>query len=333
MILVTGGTGLLGSHLLYFLLTSGKNVRALKRNSSDLSELKRVFSFYSENADELLSKIEWHNADILIPESLEDAFAGVSFVYHCAAMVSFNPDDKAKLIKNNLNGTANIVDACIQYHVKKLVHVSSTAALGKSPDGREVSEEMIWTPDDQNTGYSISKFKSEMEVWRGMEEGLNMVIVNPSVILGPGFWSKGSSLIFKKINAGLRFYTTGGTGFVGVNDVVRSMVYLMESDISGERFIINSENLSYKNVFTMMAEAAGVRVPNIEATPFLGGLAWRLDTIKSWFGFPRAITKEAIAAGRNTTIYSNKKVVGKTNIKFESIKDVILSTTKYLKQT
>lgn len=330
MILVTGGTGLLGSHLLYSLVNSGKPVRAIKRASSNISEVKTVFSFYSKNSDDLFSKIEWCDADILIPESLDDAFEGVNYVYHCAAMVSFDPKDKAVLIKNNLMGTANIVDACLRFNIKKLVHVSSTAALGKASDNGSVSEEMVWAPDSQNTGYSISKFKSEMEVWRGMEEGLNAVIVNPSVIFGPGFWSKGSSSMFKRIKAGLRFYTTGGTGFVGVNDVVKSMVFLMESDISGERFIINSENLSYQKVFSMIAEAFKVRAPNIEATPFLGGLAWRLDHLKSWFGFLRAITKEAISAGRNKSSFSNKKIIEKTNIEFDSIEKVIIETAKHL---
>jgi len=330
MILVTGGTGLLGSHLLYSLVNSGKTVRAIKRAASNLTEVKYVFSFYSANSDELFSKIEWYDADILIPESLVEAFIGVNYVYHCAAMVSFNPKDKALLIKNNLQGTANVVDACLTFKIKKLVHVSSTAALGKASDNELVNEEMVWAPESKNTGYSISKFKSEMEVWRGMEEGLNAVIVNPSVIFGPGFWSKGSSSMFKRIKGGLRFYTTGGTGFVGVNDVVSSMISLMESDISGERFIINSENLSYLKVFSMIAKACGVRTPNIEATPFLGGLAWRLDHFKSWFGFRRAITKEAISAGRNTSSFSNKKIIEKTNIEFESIEKVIAETARHL---
>lgn len=320
----------MGSHLLYSLVNSGKPVRALKRDTSNLSEVQHVFSFYSANSDELFSKIEWYDADILIPESMDEAFIGVDYVYHCAAMVSFDPKDKALLIRNNLNGTANIVDACLRFKIKKLVHVSSTAALGKASDNEEVSEKRVWAPETQNTGYSISKFKSEMEVWRGVEEGLNAVIVNPSVIFGPGFWSKGSSSMFKRIKGGLRFYTTGGTGFVGVRDVVDSMIMLMESDISGERFIINSENLSYQKVFSMIAEALRVRAPNIEATPFLGGLAWRLDHFKSWFGFPRAITKEAIAAGRNTSSFSNKKIIEKTNIVFDSIENVIRETAKRL---
>lgn len=331
MILVTGGTGLLGSHLLYSLVDSGKQVRAIKRSSSDLSEVKKVFSFYSENAEEMFAKIEWQDADILFPESLDEAFEKVSHVYHSAAMVSFDPRDKKSMIHNNLEGTANIVDACLSFNIKKLVHVSSTAALGKQLNGEKVTEDMIWAPDTMNTGYSISKFKSEMEVWRGMEEGLNIVIVNPSVIFGPGFWSKGSSLMFKKIKGGLRFYTTGGTGFVGVNDLVKAMISLMESDISGERFIINSENIPYQKIFTMIAEELGVRVPHIEATPFLGGLAWRLDSFKSWFGFRRSITKEAIAAGRNLTAYSNKKIQDKIGIEFRPVQEVIAQTAKYLK--
>ncbi|MCK5346567.1 MAG: NAD-dependent epimerase/dehydratase family protein, partial [Candidatus Heimdallarchaeota archaeon] len=203
--------------------------------------------------------------------------------------------------------------------------------LGKQLNVEEVTEDMIWSPDSMNSGYSISKFRSEMEVWRGLEEGLNMVIVNPSIILGPGFWQKVSSAMFKKIKDGLRFYATGSTGFVGVNDVVKAMISLMESHINGERFIINSENIPYQKVFKMIAEELGVRVPNIEATPLLGAIAWRLDSFKSWFGFPRTITKEAVAAGRNLTAYSNKKIQDKTGIEFEPIREVISQTAKHLK--
>ena len=331
MILVTGGTGLLGSHLLYALLNSGKNVRAIKRESSDLSEVEKVFSYYGESTKVLYSKIEWCNADILSPESLDNAFNEVSHVYHAAAIVSFDPRDKKKMILNNQSGTANIVDACLKYKIKKLVHVSSTAALGSPANGEEVSEDSIWSSDELNSGYSISKFRSEMEVWNGAENGLNMAIVNPSIIFGPGFWSKGSSSMFSKIKNGLKFYATGVTGFVGVEDVVKSMISLMESDISGERFIISTDNISYKKVFEMIAENLNVKSPTIEATPFLGGIAWRLDSFLSLFGFKRSLTKDAIVASRNKRYYSNKKIIEKTGINFTPISEIITETVKHLK--
>ena len=331
MILVTGGTGLLGSHLLYSLLNSGKLVRAIKRESSDLSEVKKVFSYYGEPANDLYSKIEWCDADILSPETLDDAFSDIRHVYHAAAMVSFDPRDNKKMILNNQAGTANIVDACLKYKIEKLVHVSSTAALGSPVNGDKVSEDSIWSSDGINSGYSISKFRSEMEVWNGAEEGLNMVIVNPSVIFGPGFWSKGSSSMFSKIKKGLKFYTNGVTGFVGVEDVVKSMIRLMDGDFSGERFIISSENLSYQKVFEMIARELNVKVPNIEATHFLGAIAWRIDSFLSLFGFKRVLTKDAVLAARNKTYFSNEKIIEKTGIKFSPVEKVIAETAKYIK--
>ncbi len=331
MILVTGGTGLLGSHLLYSLVNSGKPVRAIKRASSDISEVKKVFSYYSKSAEDLFSKIEWLNADILDLESLDEAFRDITNVYHAAAMISFDPRDKKRMIHNNQSGTANIVDACLKHNIKKLVHVSSSSALGGSVNDEEVTEDHMWSSDDAKNGYSISKFVSEMEVWKGAEEGLNMVIVNPSVIFGPGFWTKGSSSMFTKIQKGLRFYTNGVTGFVGVNDVVKSMISLMNSDASGERFIVSSENISYKKVFEMIAKDLNVRIPNIEASPFLGAIAWRVDAFLSLFGFKRILTKEAVLAGRNLSFFSNKKIVEKIGIQFTPIAEVIKMTAKHIK--
>lgn len=323
MILVTGGTGLLGSHLLYKLVSAGEKPRAIKRQTSNLEEVKKVFSYYSDNYDELFSKIQWVDADILFPESLDSAFDGVEFVYHAAAYISFNPKDYKKLIRNNLEGTANIVDACIKFNVKKLLHVSSTAALGSAENGGEVTEDLIWSPDKVNTAYSVSKFKSEMEVWKGMEEGLNAVIVNPSIIFGPGFWGKGSSSMFTNIKKSLRYYTNGVTGYVGVNDVTEAMVKLMNCNISGERFIINSENMSYREVFTAISESLKVKPPTKEVTPFLSGLVWRLDAFRSLFGVKRIITRDALLAAKNVTRFSNEKIKQAIGIQFQPIKVVI----------
>lgn len=323
MILVTGGTGLLGSHLLYELTRMGEHPRAIKRKNSNTELVKEVFSFYTKDTESLFSQIEWVDADILEPESLGPAFKGIDRVYHAAAFVSFDPRDFQILVKNNREGTANIVNACLEYKIEKLVHVSSTAALGSAENGSLVNEKMIWSPDKVNTGYSVSKFRSEMEVWRGIEEGLKAVIVNPSIIFGPGFWNKGSSSMFTRIKKGLRFYTKGMTGYVWVMDVVNAMIQLMKKDISGERYILNSENLLYHDVFEMISKALGVKAPSIEATPFLAGIAWRLDTIRSWFGFKRIITREAVRSGRNKTQFSNDKVRKELNMEFRNMQEVI----------
>lgn len=326
MILITGASGLLGSHLLYSLASQGIPVRATKRPTSDLDEVKKVFSYYTDKADELFSKVEWMDADLMYPESLEAVFENVDKVYHCAAYVSFDPRDRKSLINNNRIVTANIVNECLEHKNIRLLHVSSTSALGASPNGEAVTEKMMWTPDKMNTGYSISKFLSEMEVWRGIEEGLNAVIVNPSIILGPGFWHKGSSSMFSNIKKGLKYYMNGVTGYVGVEDVVKAMIAFMESDVSNERFLLSSENLSYREVFTMIAEELKVEPPMIEATPFLANLAWRLDAFRSFFGTKRVITKETVRVGNNIMEFSNEKVKERLGMEFESVREVIHKT-------
>ena len=328
MILVTGGTGLLGSHLLYTLVKNGEAPRAIKRRSSDLNEVKKVFSYYTKEVDKYFSKIEWIEADILEPESLDDVFENIKYVYHAAAFVSFDPKDYKNLIKNNQQGTANIVNACLQNKVEKLLHVSSTAAIGPGINGDPADEECIWSPEKSNTGYSVSKFKSEMEVWRGMEEGLAAVIVNPSIIFGPGYWDKGSSSMFTRLKRRLKYYTNGVTGYVWIEDVVKCMIFLMNSDIKGERFIINSENLSYREVFTMISNALEVKPPSREVTMFLGEIAWRLDSFRSLFGFKRVITKDAIQAGQNVSRFSNEKIKSLMGIEFRPVKEVVEEIVK-----
>lgn len=326
MILITGATGLLGSHLLFSLVSAGEHVRATKRPTSDLEEVKRIFSWYSSESEELFNKIEWMESDLMFPESFDPLFENVDKVYHAAAYVSFDPRDRKRLINDNRQVTANIVNACLENKNIRLLHVSSTSALGASLNGDPVSENMIWTPDKLNSAYSISKFLSEMEVWRGIEEGLEAVIVSPSIIIGPGFWHKGSSSMFTAVKKGLKFYTTGVTGFVGVEDVVKSMIAVMNSNVKNERFIISAENLSYREVFNMIATELGTRPPYIEVTPFLSGLAWRLDAFRSWFGLPRIITRETVRAGRNKTYFTNEKIISQTGIRFEDMKEVVKKT-------
>ena len=328
MILVTGGTGLLGSHLLYALASKGEKIRALKRESSNLEEVKKVFSCYPCDSDKLFNRIEWQNADLTVPESIGEALDEVNRVYHAAAYVSFDPRDRKKIIENNRLVTASLVNACLEKKDIRFLHVSSTSALGAAINGEEVRENIIWTPGKMNTGYSVSKFLSEMEVWRGMEENLDALIVNPSIILGPGFWHKGSSSMFSNIKKGLRFYMNGVTGYVGVEDAVKCMIALMDSTISHERFILSAENLSYKEIFTLIASEMKVKAPSIEATPLLAGLAWRLDAFRSLFGGKRVITRETVRAGRSKVFFSNEKIKNQLGYEFESIKEVIRKTVR-----
>ncbi len=258
MIFVTGGTGLVGAHLLFELTKAGKKVKALKRKTSKLQQVLKTFSYYSPNAQELFEQIEWVNGDIFDYYSLEKILVGVSEIYHCAAIVSFVSEERQQMISNNVEGTANLVNAAIENGVKKICHVSSIAALGKNQNEEAVTEETNWIPLKKNSGYSESKFFSETEIWRGTEEGLDAIIVNPSIILGPANWENGSAKIFKTVWDGMKFYTKGVTGFIDVHDVVKPMIQLMDEKnfetCKNQRYLLSSENLSYQNIFSQIIQ-------------------------------------------------------------------------------
>ena len=219
MILLTGGTGLVGSHILYELTSRGEKVRATRRSSSKTDIVERLFRFYSgEDAPRLLGNIEWINADLADYYSLEDALKGVTHVIHAAAMVSFNPGEAQNMLAVNAEGTSNLVNACLEKGVEKFCFVSSVSSLGKHPSGKEVDEDVEWQPDDNRSAYSYSKFRAEMEVWRASKEGLPVIVVNPSVIIGPVDWKRSSGRLFYSVQKGMPFYTTGVTGFVDARD-------------------------------------------------------------------------------------------------------------------
>ncbi len=310
MILITGSTGLVGAHLLMKLLEKGQPVRALIRNKERISETKRILNFYHSDTEELLSKVEWVIGDVNDIFSLEHALEGIEYVYHVGGLVSFDAADKAQLLKVNGEGTANLVNICLEKKIKKLLHVSSIAVLGRVGNENElVDEETWWVESDKNSAYAVSKHAAEREVWRGIAEGLNAVIVNPSVIIGPGDWSKGSPALFSKVWSGLRFYTHGMNGYVDVRDVSDAMIFLMEHEIKNERFILNSENLDYKALFTFIAKSLGKKAPDIYAGKFLSGLAWRMETLRSTITRKKPlITRETARTANSSFCYSNKKI-------------------------
>lgn len=334
MILVTGGTGLVGSHLLLKLLEDGKKVMAIKRESSNLDQVKRVFSYYTSIAEDLFQRIEWADIDVTSLPSVMEICSGMEEVYHCAAFISFHGSDKRKMLYNNITGASNIVDACLAADVKKLCYVSSVAALGEPVQNEEIDEKTLWKSGKGRSAYAVSKFKSEMEVWRGTCEGLKAVIVNPSVILGPGKWNSGSASIVQNVYKGLKFYPPGKTGFVDVRDVVQAMIMIMNSDISNERFVLNAENLRYKEVFEKIALHLNKPAPAIGVTPFMASLAWRGAWIASKFtGNKPSITKETVEAGFNYKAYSNQKIKDKLGYSFRSIDETIkFITGLYLKE-
>ena len=334
MILVTGGTGLLGSHLLYHLLQTEQRVKALYRNKEKFEQVKSVFAYYTKNHTELFEKVEWVKGDILDLPSLEIAFNNVSKVYHSAAIVSFDKRGEKLMNEVNIDGTANVVNLCLSNNIQKLCHVSSIATLSKPLDESEATEEDYWNPDAVNSGYGISKNGAEMEVWRGIEEGLNAVIVNPSIIIGPGFWNTSSGELFTTVNKGMKFYTNGGSGFVGVNDVARTMILLMDSGVVNERFVINSENISYKKVFSSIAQNINIQPPTIHAKKWMLSIAWKLDVVKSiLFGAKQRLTKDSAKSAITTSKFSNKKIIETLDFSFEPIDKVIKEVSeKYLSE-
>ncbi len=299
MILVTGGTGLLGSKLLKRLIKDGEKVRAICRKSSRFDQIK-----------EIKDKIEWVEADVLDVPSLEIAMKDIKQVYHCAAMVSFNPSKRKAMYQINIEGTANIVNVALSANIDRLVHVSSIAALGRVKDGAKIDESTMWEDSSDNSHYSITKYRSEQEVWRGIAEGLNAVIVNPSVILGEGNWKTDSSSFFANVHKGMPFYPVGCNGFVDSQDVVDAMVYLMERGVSGERFILSAKNIYYKDLFFMMADQFNKKRPSLPLTKIIGALIWRIVSVHSFImGKTPVITKETVNTISKKYFYDNSKII------------------------
>ena len=251
MVFVTGGTGFLGAHLIHHLL-KGKHIIALKRPSSNLDLLNRVFSYYGDARDKTNGKLEWVEGDLLDIGKLDEQITDISEIYHAAAMVSFQPQDKAKMMHTDIIGTANLINAALNKNIRKFCHVSSIAAIGRGENNQFIDENTLSKASRRNSNYAISKYGAEREVWRGLKEGLPIVIINPSVIIGPGETKSGTGKMISVVLNGLKFYSTGCNGFVDVRDVVEIMNQLAESATNGERFIISAENLSYKEIFSMM---------------------------------------------------------------------------------
>jgi dihydroflavonol-4-reductase len=326
MILVTGGTGLLGSHLLLELARSGKKIRALKRKSSNTYQVRKVFSYYVQNADELLQNIEWFEGDLLDFGSIEDALDGISEIYHAGAVVSFYPSDHKKMLKVNIEGTANLVNLALEKKIGKFCYISSVATLGRADNNGLTDEETYWKVSNKNSQYGVSKYGAEREVWRGMEEGLNAVIVNPSVILGPGFWNDNSGL-FRLVWEGLKYYTQGVNGYVDVRDVANAAIHLMDRNIFGQRFIVSSENLSYQQVFSLMAKHFNKPAPSVNVPSILTHIAWRIEAVRSFILKTKPeVTKEMATTTTQKYFYSNDKIRETLNFQFipieESVKEI-----------
>jgi len=330
MILVTGGTGFLGSHLICSFLENGKQVRATHRDSSDFTIFDRVAKYYGNDVERNKKHVQWVEADMLDVFSLEKVLDGITDIYNCAGMVSFQPGDRKKLNRVNIDGTANLVNLALTNNIQKFCHVSSTAAIGRAENELLIDEKVIWKTSGRNSRYAVSKYGAEREVWRGIAEGLNAVIVNPSIILGPGEVNSGSTRMIKVVDNGLYFYTPGSNGFVDVRDVTKIMTQLMENGIFGERFVVSAENVTYKKLFTYIARSLDKKPPIFAASGFLSEITWRLEHLRHYlFGSKPLITKETARTAKINYSYSNKKIRERLNYSFIPVAECIADACKY----
>ena len=296
MILVTGATGLLGSSLIQELLANQQPVKALYRSAKPVLPCQ--------------DQVEWIQGDILDVTRLAEVMQGITQVYHCAALVSFSHDRTDELYKTNVEGTANVINAALNADVKKLLHVSSVAALGKAKPGEAISESCQWTDDKNGSVYGKTKHLAEVEVWRGVGEGLNAVVINPSIILGSGNWSEGSSRLFKTAYDEFPWYTEGVTGFVDVLDVAKAAFLLMNSEISAERFIINADNIPYHELFDLIADEFGKKRASRKVTPLMASLIWRAEKLRHlFFGGQPFLTKETATNAQLKRYFDNTKML------------------------
>jgi nucleoside-diphosphate-sugar epimerase len=320
-ILVTGGTGFIGSYLLRYLVQQGfTQVHALRRHGSRL-----------DLVGDVADKIHWVAGDILDLPSLEEAMQGVSQVYHCAAIVSLSSKDASRMLHVNEVGTANVVNVALACGVGKLVHVSSIAALGRTKSGDTITEQTKWEENKLNSHYAISKRLSEMQIWRGKEEGLTVAIVNPALVIGSGFWSEGTARIMSMVAKGLPFYPVGGSGFVDVRDVARFCMLLMNSDLQGERYILCGENLMQRDFLSRVATVLSKRPPWIAATPLISSLAWYGSWLLSLFTRRGTlITRESMRVSNSTFRYNNSKSTSVFGFRYTPIDETIVQTAGQL---
>ena len=333
-IFITGATGFLGAHLVCELLQKGYDVKALKRPQSSLAEFDFISGLYfGQDPNNVLKNIRWVEGDVLDMDSLEDAIEEGMIVFHCAAIISFNSEDREHMFKVNVRGTENVVNVCLAKKVTKLVYASSIAAVGKSEQGTLTDETAMWDEKDEPSNYSRSKYHAELEVWRGVEEGLNAVIVNPPLIIGPGNWKKATGRFFWNGFKNFPFYTKGSNAFVYVKDVAKAMVLLSELPLHAERYILVSENLRLRDFMNLISDAFGKRRPFLKISSFTAGIAWRILGIAGFFtGTKALITRESAQSSLKNIAYSNKKIKDATGFEFTSIATAVNETVDAFKK-
>lgn len=332
MVFVTGGTGLLGSHLLVELTQQHNAITAIYRNETKISTVKECFRYYlRDKADTCFSKIIWKKCDIMDVPFLEEAMKNHKIIYHCAGMVSYNRNDFSQMMDINRYGTANMVNIALSLDVQQFCYVSSSAAVGNKeiPSEVEVDEDGKWVLDEETSGYSISKYSAEKEVWRGINEGLNAVIVNPTVIIGAGSWKESSMKIVNTIRKQSKYYTPGENAFVDARDVAQIMVELVRRKISNERFLCTGENASFKYLFEVVAKELGKKPPSVKVPYKLMKFIWRLSSLWAVLTFSKAKITHAVVRNAYSTIkFSNKKLKNSLGYTFRPLEEMIRNAVK-----
>ncbi len=324
MNLITGATGIVGAHVALVLLQQNKLVTAIKRKESDVLKTKKLFAYYTSDYEILFANLKWVEADVCDIYSLLDVLDGVTTVYHCAGFVTFDKKNNKQLYKINVEGTANIVNACLEKNIKQLCHVSSIAAIQNPDVVKNIDEKVYWKSSPTVSDYAISKYNGEREVWRGIEEGLNAVIVNPGIILSPGFWNQSSGKLITTCFKGTIFYTPGSSAIVNAIDVANCMIALSEKNISGKRYILVENNYTFKEILTTIQQQFNKTAPSIEAGKGLLTLAKWGDAMRCMFsGKERVITKDMIQGTLEKNTYNNSLIKTQLNYQFMPFKSTV----------
>ena len=330
MWLITGGTGIVGAHLVAEGLARGERLRLLVREGSDRRGLERVLRHYRPDDADALDQLEFIEGDVTDVIGLAEAMEGVRQVYHAAAIVSFDPRDTGRMQEVNITGTANVVNAALSHGVDRLCHVSSIGALGHAT-GTPIDERTPWNADERHSAYAVSKYEAELEVQRGVAEGLDAVIANPCLIIGPGAGGRSSMTLVERVRRGTRFYPPGSTAVVDARDVAKACMDLMQREGKGERYLLSGENVTYQKLFTLLAEAFGNTPPHVRVRSSWLALAWRLERLRTLFagGHP-LVTRDTVRTSLMQRSFSNEKVRAKLGMEFRSAQEMTQNVAEFL---
>lgn len=330
MDLVTGSTGIVGAHVLDALLAQGREVRALLRAGTDTAIVRRILRHYHADGDARFQRIQWAEGDLFDVGALHGAMQGTEHVYHCAALVSFDPRDARKLHEVNVQGTANVVDAALETGVRRLCHVSSTATIGAPPDGQAADESLPFMQDRRSSGYAITKAVAELEVHRGIAEGLEAVLVNPCVVIGPGAPGRSSMTMVERIRKGSRFFPQGGNAVVDARDVASAMTRLITEGACGERYLLVGENLPYQRLFTLIAGSNGKPAPTVPLPRWALELGWRAEALRTLFGGRPLITRHTARTGSKDRRYDGSKAEQALGMRFRRAEEAVANVAAFL---